>query len=408
MCGIFGILNSNGLGKNKFSLSEIIGTLTHRGPDSQGDWRDPNGKVALGHTRLAIQDLSEAAAQPFVSASGRTVVVFNGEIYNHLRLRSMVPHISWKTHSDTETLVELVEHFGPEHAVTLFHGMFAVAVWDKLKSELTLFRDRFGEKPLYIGRLGEGWIFASELRAFGKIPDFKSQIDRSVLADYLQTGYISGTKCIYSDCSKIEPGTLMTIQILTSKITKHQYFSYEKQYLLASSQRLVGSDDELISLTEEKLRNAVSMQTISDVPVGGFLSGGIDSSIICSLLSDTLDRKLETFSIGFSDQFYDESKFANAVAKQLGTIHHELLLSGQDSLAVVPKLAQIYDEPFADSSQIPTVLLSELARKQVTVAFSGDGADELFGGYNRYQLMQKNIGVKYPQFPSGLEGFYLG
>lgn len=389
MCGIFGVLNLNGWRENKFSLEEIVSTLVHRGPDCQGVWRDPNGRVALGHTRLAVQDLSEAASQPFVSASGRTVIVFNGEIYNHLELRAMMPHISWKTHSDTETLVELAEFFGSEKSVKLISGMFAAAVWDQLTCELSLFRDRFGEKPLYLAKLNEGWVFASELRAFLKIPDFKPEIDRAVLADYLQTGYVSGAKCIYLGCSKVEPGTVLTIKSRTSNITTNTYYSYEKQYLLASKQKFSGSDDKLISLTEEKLREAVSRQTISDVPVGGFLSGGVDSSIVCSLLNDTLGHNLETFSIGFSDEVYDESKFANAVAKHLGTTHHELIVSGQDAISVVPRLCQIYDEPFADSSQIATVLLSELARKHVTVAFSGDGADEIFGGYNRYQLVHR-------------------
>ena len=406
MCGIFGILNLKGIKNQSSPLNGMLRSLAHRGPDSCGTWADIENSLVIGHTRLAVQDLSDAAGQPFVSSSGRTVIVFNGEIYNHLELRSKIPNVHWKSRSDTETLVELVEYLGIENAAELLHGMFAFAVWDRGKSELTLMRDRFGEKPLYLGEIDGGVAFASEIWAFNHIPTFTRNINRSVLADYLQTGYVSGTKCIFEGCAKVGPGTFVKIDGSTSKVTSKKYYCFTEKYLAASSKKNLKTDDLLISLTEEKLLNSINMQTVSDVPVGAFLSGGIDSSLVCSMLSETLTGKLETFSIGFSDENYDESKFAKSVANQIGTVHHELLLSGSDALSVVPKLAEIYDEPFADSSQIPTVFLSELTRKHVTVAFSGDGADELFGGYNRYQLISKYWG-KISLLPAELRKIFV-
>ena len=408
MCGITGFMKRSGSAEEVLNraVQVMAAQLTHRGPDDSGSWADPKAGVALGHRRLSIIDLSAAGHQPMVSASGRYILAFNGEIYNHLKLRSALMNdgaaAAWRGHSDTETLLAGIERWGVASTLKKLTGMFAFAVWDTHESSLTLARDRIGEKPLFYGWTGQGdaraFVFGSELKALKAYSGFDSVVSREALAQYLRFTYVPAPFSIYQNIFKLEPGCLLTIKGappfdapgVPLKVGE-RYKSIELQRWWSLSDTVkheqslpITSDQDTIDLLEDRLSAAVKSQLISDVPLGAFLSGGIDSSTIVALMQRQSTHMVKTFTIGFDEAGFDESPHARAVAEHLGTDHHEMRVSAQMARDVIPHLSQIYDEPFADSSQIPTYLVSKLARQHVTVALSGDAGDELFGGYNRY------------------------
>ena len=383
----------------EFSSERLSRTLSHRGPDDAQVWHDPNGSIWLGHNRLAILDLSNAGQQPMHSSCGRYVIVFNGEVYNHLVIRAQLESDglapAWRGHSDTESLIEAISAWGLERTLMALVGMFAFALWDSVKKTLTLARDRLGEKPLYFGWAGSGFAFASELKALRAIPGFKSEIDRESLALYMRYGYVPTPYSIYKGVSKLPPGCLLVCDghhIESQTLPKYKpYWNAIKAAKASMSDCFTfDSDVEAVDLLESVLRNSIRDQMIADVPLGAFLSGGIDSSVVVALMQDLAKASgsplVKTFSIGFDEQAYDEAHHARAVASYLGTEHTELYVSSSEALAVIPRLPHIYDEPFADSSQLPTYLVCEMTKQHVAVALSGDGGDEIFGGYNRYFL----------------------
>jgi len=385
MCGICGILSPDSIEALTSTARAMSDTLGHRGPDAEGIWSDRQESVALGHRRLSILDLSSAGAQPMTSSCRRYVIVFNGEIYNHLALRAELEREApeWHGNSDTETLLVAISHWGLQVALRRSHGMFAVALWDRREKRLYFARDRMGQKPLYLARLSGGWAFASELKALLAIPGFDARLCRNAIAAYLAYGYVPETQCIFQQVQKVSPGHIMYVSL---EATKPEIYSYETFQDLVSdvheSRKTV--DDDSIDGLEEVLGTVVEEQMLSDVPLGCFLSGGIDSSLVAALMQTRSAQKVRTFAIGFSEERFNEAPHAAAVAQHLGTDHTEIILSEQDALEVIANLPKIYDEPFADSSQIPTALLCREARKSVTVALTGDGGDEVFGGYNRH------------------------
>ena len=398
MCGITGIFGN--LRKEEFesSIHKMSTALTHRGPDDSGILINPDNKVAFGHRRLSIIDLSSAGHQPMTSPCGRFTVVFNGEIYNHLQLRDLLDGQSWCGHSDTETLVAAFSQWGIEKTLQQLVGMFAIAVWDFKERKLSLIRDRFGEKPLYYSWSKGVFIFGSELKSLRAYKGFSSQIDRNALSLYMQYMYVPNPYSIFEDVYKMEPGCIL--QIDESGLSQppkdppfapfnSQGISIMQWYSLSDiakngQNNLIKDENEAIELLEETLLESVRSQLITDVPLGAFLSGGIDSSVIVSLMQKVSKNPVKTFTIGFEESAFNEAIYAKDVAKHLGTDHHELYITASDAIEVIPSLPTLYDEPFADSSQIPTYLVSQLARQSVTVSLSGDAGDELFGGYNRY------------------------
>ena len=379
MCGITGFLG--GVADPERVLGQMTRAIQHRGPDGAGHWFDLRSEVALGHRRLAIQDLSIEGAQPMHSDSGRYVMVFNGEVFNHLDLRTRLGG-NWRGHSDTETMLRAIEKWGVREAVTQFVGMFAFALWDRETSELTLARDRLGIKPLYFGRVGQNFVFGSELKAFKSFPGFDPKVDRRALSAYMRSNCVPQPLCIYEDFSQMSPGTLLIVK--GGKTRVERYWSAREVVRAGIDHFLIGSPDDIVNGLESILEKAVQDRLLSDVPLGAFLSGGVDSSTVVALMRKHQSSVVRTFSIGFEDDAYDEAVHARAVARHLGTEHTELVVTAADALEIVPRLATMYDEPFADSSQIPTFLVSRLAREHVTVSLSGDGGDELFAGYNRH------------------------
>jgi len=397
MCGLAGCV----LGTNLFQssqwpilLTQMGGVLRHRGPDDSGIWFDEHTGIGLVHRRLSILDLSPAGHQPMHSVCGRFVIVFNGEIYNHLALRSELQKSgiapSWRGHSDTETLLAGFAVWGISATLKRSVGMFAFALWDKVDGVLTLARDRFGEKPLYYGWVGQGepraFVFGSELKALRASPGFDNPINRGALALYMQHCVVPAPHSIYEDIFKLEAGCLLTLR---SSDLKAEALSIEPYWRLTDAVREgmanpVEDETEAVSLLDAALRDAIVLQSVADVPLGAFLSGGVDSSTIVALMQTQSERPVQTFTVGFDEAGFDESPHALAVAKHLGTEHHEIRVTADDARSVIPLLPQLYDEPFADSSQIPTYLVCQAARRNVTVALSGDAGDELFGGYNRY------------------------
>ncbi len=392
MCGIAGFLSDsplNASGEEQRILHAMTKAIAHRGPDSTDTWLDPETGVALGHLRLAILDLSKEGAQPMASACGRFVLIYNGETYNHLSLRQTLaerhPDIRWRGHSDTETLLAGITRWGLESTLRQAHGMFALALWDRQDRSLTLARDRMGEKPLYYGRIGPNWVFGSELKALHPFPGFSRTPDPAAVAAFLQLGYVPEGHCIHAGIHKVAPGTMVTLHAKDPSPTTHAYETFQdivsKARTARSTQTATTPQD-----IETTLMQVIDEQMLSDVPLGCFLSGGIDSSLVASLMQAQRARPVQTFAIGFDVARFNEAPHAAEVARHLGTEHTEFILSDRDALNVVPDLPDIYDEPFADSSQIPTALLCREARKMVTVALSGDGGDEVFGGYNRHVL----------------------
>jgi asparagine synthase (glutamine-hydrolysing) len=373
----------------------MIAPLTHRGPDDEGVWLDGGAGVALGHKRLSILDLSPAGHQPMVSAGGRYVVVFNGEIYNHLALRKELDFPvqevigserrgGWRGHSDTETLLAGFEAWGVEETVKRAVGMFALAVWDRASRALTLARDRLGEKPLYYGWQGNAFLFGSELKALRGHPGFRGEVNRDAIALLLRHNYVPAPYSIYRDVYKLPPGTCLQINPRQRTAQPSPYWSARDQAELGRREQYAGTEEQATTELEELIKQSLAGQMVADVPLGAFLSGGVDSSTVVALMQQLSSRPVKTFTIGFHEDAYNEAVHARAVARHLGTDHTELYVTPEETLAVIPKLGELYDEPFADSSQIPMFLVSKLARQHVTVSLSGDGGDELFGGYNRY------------------------
>jgi asparagine synthase (glutamine-hydrolysing) len=396
MCGLTGFWETTG--RPPETIAEIVqgmaDALLHRGPDSGGRFVDATAGLALGHRRLAIVDLSPEGHQPMASASGRYQIVFNGEIYNFQALRhELITHhgCRFRGASDTEVLLAMIEVYGVKEAVSRSVGMFAFALWDCRERTLTLGRDRLGEKPLYYGRLKRGICFGSELKSLLVHPDFTGEIDRDALALYLRYGYIPAPHTIYRGVYKLPPGTLLT---LTSaghdRLPEPEpYWSIDAAVAAGQADPFTGTAEEAVDELDRLLRQSVAGQMVADVPVGAFLSGGIDSSAVAAVMQALHNgRPIRTFTIGFEEKGYNEAAFAKEVARHLGTSHTELYVRAKEARDVIPKLPMLYDEPFADSSQIPTYLVAQLAKGQVTVALSGDGGDELFAGYTRYSLAQ--------------------
>ena len=409
MCGFTGLLTFRPFSDaeaTKRNLEAMTHSIAHRGPDADGYWLDETQGVALGHRRLSILDLSSSGAQPMQSACGRYQIAFNGEIYNHLSLRRNLEgdrlDTVWNGHSDTETLLAAISVWGLESALQKAFGMFAFALWDRDKRVLSLARDRMGEKPLYFSPHGTGWMFGSELRAL-RAGGLTTRINQTALASYLKLGYVPDHLCIFDGVRKVMPGSIVHLRA-DAEPTQTCYVSVEAQF----GQPATLSDPVAAGQRLEKvLEDVVSDQMISDVPLGCFLSGGVDSSLVASLMQSGSDRQIQTFSIGFEDPRFNEAPHAKAVADHLGTHHSEIILKEDDALAIVGDLSQIYDEPFADSSQIPTTLLCRFAHKHVTVALTGDGGDEVFGGYNRH-IRGPGLWQKISRCPSLLRPLAAG
>lgn len=396
MCGIAGFASANTCLDGAHSVLERMGNaIRHRGPDDSGIWNDPASGVGLVHQRLSIVDLSAAGHQPMHSYSGRLVIAFNGEIYNHLELRAWFVAETgrtpiWRGHSDTESLLTCIEAFGLERTLQRSVGMFAIALWDRETGSLSLARDRLGEKPLYYGVFNGTLLFGSELHALKVHPQFSSQVSRSALSLFMRLGYVPAPHSILEGVSKLHPGSWVTFpraSLASGTLPPAvRYWSLPQVVREGQEQPFTGDDASAIEMLDGLLADAIRLQQVADVPLGAFLSGGVDSSLIVSLMQAQSSRPVNTYTIGFQEKEFDEAKHAVAVARHLGTQHHEVYLSGVDAMKVIPKLGNIYDEPFADASQVPSRLVCEMARGSVTVAISGDGGDELFGGYNRYLI----------------------
>lgn len=389
MCGIAGIFNGKTLA-HWDALESMTNALTHRGPDSLGLWKDLNDKIALGHRRLSIIDLSSEGQQPMHSQQGRYTLVFNGEIYNFQTLKKQLSDqgVSFRGSSDTEVLLNLIEQEGIHAALTKSVGMFAFALWDKQDKKLFLARDRFGEKPLYYTWINDTLIFASELKALHRFPDWHPHINSDVLSLFMRYSYIPTPYTIYEKTHKLIPGTYLEIQH-NGQFKEHLFWSAESSVIQALTRPKNISLEAALTETHDQLVSTLQQQRIADVPVGTFLSGGIDSSLVTALLQSQSTTPINTFSIGYNNEEFNEAGFAKKIATHLKTHHTEWYLSDKDCLEIIPKLSTLYDEPFADSSQIPTYLVSHIAKQQVTVCLSGDGGDELFGGYNRYPLANR-------------------
>jgi asparagine synthase (glutamine-hydrolysing) len=380
-------------------LNRMGATLAHRGPDDSGTFHDAATGIAFAFRRLSILDLSPLGHQPMFSASGRYIIVFNGEVYNVEEIRVEFGSRPWRGHSDTEVMLEAIERWGVEPAVQKFVGMFAFALWDRQERKLFLVRDRLGIKPLYYGRAGETFVFASELKAIRQHPEFDDQIDRDALALYVRHNYVPSPHCIYQGMHKLQPGSILTLESDEASPKLHRFWSAKDVARKGLESPLQVDDAEAIEQLEHQLLSAVRLRMIADVPLGAFLSGGIDSTTVVALMQAQSSRPVKTFTIGFHEDEYNEATRAKEVASHLGTEHTELYLTSKDALDVVPLLPSMYDEPFSDSSQIPTYLISKLARESVTVCLSGDGGDELFGGYNRY-LFTKRIWHSVNRLPN--------
>jgi len=416
MCGIVGFFGKGN--NNSTSCQDIIVKMTeeikHRGPDCGGVWSNVNSGLYFGHRRLSIVDLSSHGHQPMTSVSGRYTIVFNGEIYNHLSLRreldSLNAGVTWSGYSDTETLLTCIDVWGLEETIKKCSGMFAIALFDQKDNSICLIRDRMGEKPLYYGVQNGVFLFGSELKSLKKHPAFLGEIDRNSLALQLKYSYIPTPHSIYKGVNKLKPGTILKIDIndtyssIESIDPPVAFWSLEDVAMNAQLSIYTGSLSEAVNDLNKLLSQSVNEQMEADVPLGGFLSGGIDSSLIVSLMQSQSLSPVETFSIGFKEEGYNEAMYAKLVALHLGTKHTELYVSAQDALDVIPLLPRLYDEPFSDSSQIPTYLLSKMTKENVSVSLSGDGGDELFGGYNRY-LWSRKVWNKIRRMPLSVRKF---
>ncbi|MEN5314148.1 asparagine synthase (glutamine-hydrolyzing) [Pseudomonas koreensis] len=389
MCGIAGVVGWKLDQLSAVAVGKMVDALIHRGPDAGAVWSDAEGGISLGHRRLSILELSEHGSQPMVSDSERFVIVFNGEIYNFNELRQQLiaagSNRVWRGHSDTEVLLASIEQFGVQKTLANLVGMFAFAVWDKVERILTLARDRMGEKPLYYGIVGERLVFSSELKAIKAAFSDNLRIDRNALAKFVRYGYVPAPESIYEGIKKLEPAHYLSIESLSSVQAPVAYWSIAHSSAL-KDEMSQASATEVVDAVGERLSTAVKSQMIADVPLGAFLSGGVDSSLIVSLMQSQSSSSINTYTIGFNEPEFDEAPYAKAIAKHLGTNHTEFYLGADDAVSIIPHLPEIYDEPFADSSQIPTILVSRMTKQHVSVALSGDGGDELFAGYPRYQI----------------------
>lgn len=374
----------------KHQLSCMIRPLLHRGPDAEGIWLDAEHGIGLGHRRLSIVDISSEGNQPMVSRSDRWLMVYNGEVYNFREIRTQLENegISFRGHSDSEVILAAVDAWGIHESLKKFVGMFAIALWDRKEQALTLVRDRMGEKPLYYGWSGGVFMFGSELKALRAHPQWEGQVDRGALSAYMRYVYIPAPLSIYQGIRKLIPGTYARIAAKSAVNAEPElttYWSLQEVVENGATDFFKGSALEAVDEFERMLKQTLRDQMVADVPLGAFLSGGIDSATIVALMQSQSDRPIRTFTIGFHEQENNEAGFAEQIARHLGTEHTELYMTPGHSLDIIPKLPLIYDEPFADSSQLPTVLLSEMTRRHVTVSLSGDGGDELLGGYGRYR-----------------------
>jgi asparagine synthase (glutamine-hydrolysing) len=393
MCGLTGILDLSRQETHEqleASIHKMTETVQHRGPDASGVWLDPAAGIALGHRRLAIQDLSPNGHQPMASTDGRFVLVYNGEVYNFRQLQVELEGFGcrFRGHSDTEVILAACSHWGVAEAVTRMIGMFAFALWDKRERQLTLVRDRLGIKPLYWGRQGQLILFGSQPKSVICHPRWQTRINNHAQNAFLQFAYVPEPLSIYQDLVKMPPGTMISINP-QGKVQETQYWNLSTIACQQSAKGWSQNEEEATATLDNLLRDAVKQRMIADVPLGAFLSGGVDSSLVTALMQAQSSRPIQTFSIGFQDEKYNEAEQAKAVAAHLGTQHTELYVSSQDALDLIPKLSEYYDEPFADASQLPTCLLSAMTRRSVTVALSGDGGDELFAGYNRHIIAQR-------------------
>ena len=389
MCGITGFWDPT----KKFSVNEQLAQtmaekIQSRGPDSHGIWISQEHGVALAHRRLSIVDLSPAGHQPMTSHSGRYVMIYNGEVFNGAEIKVSLSNIDFKGHSDTEIMLAAFDMWGIEASVKLFIGMFAFAVWDKQTQTLTLVRDRVGIKPLYFGHMNNVWLFGSQPKSLMPHPAWESKLDKNAAKEFFAFGYVPETSCIFENLQKVKPGTAVQLHANGTHITT-TYWDLKEEITQAKNCTANQTDTQWIDATHTLLKDAVKRRCQADVPLGAFLSGGIDSSLVVSLMQSQSVDRIKTFSIGFDIPNYNEAPFAKQIAEHLQTDHHEFYVSAQEAQEVIPHLAAMYDEPFADVSQIPTYLVSKLARDHVTVSLSGDGGDELFAGYNRYTLGKK-------------------
>lgn len=402
MCGVAGLWTRGSV--HAADARTMADTLSHRGPDDAGVWADPEAGIAIAHRRLSIIDPSPAGHQPMLSPCGRFVLSFNGEIYNHPGLRQQLGEVEWRGRSDTETLLHAIARWGLAGALARSTGMFALALWDRQTRTLALARDRIGEKPLYFGWTEDAILFGSELKALRAAPHFRAEVSPQALSLYLRYNYVPAPWSIFRHVFKVEPGTIVMLDAealghppgeppraddrdLSAGIRCERFWSLDAMLDRGNDERVDAA--EAVDRVHACLRDAVLRQSVADMPVGAFLSGGIDSSTIVAMMREISDRPVRTFTIGFREAGFDEAPFARAVADHLGTEHSELQVDPSDILAIIPDIPTIYDEPFADSSQIPSILLSRMARQSVTVALSGDGGDELFCGYNRYLFPQR-------------------
>ena len=393
MCGITGFLarDSSKRADSLATLQRMTRTLVHRGPDGEGFWQSDDGLVNLGHRRLSIIDLSTAGKQPMETPDGRFVLTFNGEIYNYRELRAELESAGWRFlgNSDTEVLLYSLAHWGVERALRRLNGMFAFALWDAGERTLYFARDRFGEKPLYYGWHDGVLLFGSELKALSAHPAFRRDIDPESLALFMRFNYVPWPQCIFRNTWKLGPGHFLAVKVGEQPRAPQPYWTLAEMVGKRRLIELKPRDPALIDVLDKTLRHAVKQQMVADVPLGAFLSGGIDSSVIVAMMQAQSTRPVKTFTIGFWEAAYNEAADAAKVARHLGTEHHELYLSSRECCDVIARLPQIYDEPFADSSQIPTTLVSEFSSHHVKVVLSGDAGDEMFGGYNRYSWSER-------------------
>ena len=391
MCGIAGLCNFKGeIEKN---IEKMNQRMFHRGPDAGGCFVETDGSMALGHRRLSIVDLSPAGAQPMASHSGRYVIAFNGEIYNHRKLRKKLIEegkvTSFCGTSDTEVLLELFENYGVKEGIRLCKGMFAIALYDRQEKQLYLFRDRVGEKPLYYGRVNGEFVFASDIGCISVLDGFRNEINKKVLPIYFIHGYIPAPYSVYEDIYKLEPGTMLSMKAPYKEWQIETYWSMKEVAKKGEANVFKGSEEEATDELERLLKESIADQMVADVPVGAFLSSGIDSTTVVALMQSLSSNQVRSFTIGVEDPKLNEAEVAKQIAKHLGTNHTELYISEKDALEVIPNLSYIFGEPFADASQIPTYLVSKMTKEHVTVSLSGDGGDELFCGYSSYNSIER-------------------
>jgi len=404
MCGIVGFQGNIGNILEQESIIKLMmGSINHRGPDGSGSWIDPEQNITLGHQRLSIIDLSKGGHQPMESKNGRFIISYNGEIYNFHKIKKELEEldINFLSSSDTEVLIESFSHWGIEATLKKLEGMFAIALWDKKNKNLYLIRDRLGEKPLYYGLQNNIFFFSSELKALKYLVKFKKKVSRKSIDTFLHFGYFLNNETIYDDVFQVPAATYLVIPIINKKISSYDSIKINKYWHIQNNKSINNNNLENNSLKlEDLLRKKINDQMISDVPLGAFLSGGIDSSLIVALMQEQSIKKINTFTIGFTDSHFDESSSAKEIASYLGTDHNELILSESDLLKLAKNNSNIYDQPFGDLSALPTKLLTDFTKSQVTVALSGDAGDELFCGYERYKIFNKFYNVRFREYIS--------